>query len=95
MMKLQAMTRLADIANLAFIGGKTNRAISDERPVDYFPGLISNVGTGPFEAQCIPTDRDLLSADQYKVFLNARRETIAVRLNEFLGFQDGAGGDLK
>src|SRR5262249_2793160 len=36
-----------DIANLAFIGGKTNRAISDKPPIDYFPTLVSSAGTGP------------------------------------------------
>ncbi len=29
-----------DIANLAFIGGKTNRQISDQPPADYFPGRV-------------------------------------------------------
>jgi hypothetical protein len=29
-----------DIANLAFIGGKTNRSISDKDPRLYFPGIL-------------------------------------------------------
>ncbi|HEX7406701.1 MAG TPA: hypothetical protein VF515_03515 [Candidatus Binatia bacterium] len=33
-----------DIANLAFIGGKTNRAISDKAPTEYFPALIAKAG---------------------------------------------------
>ena len=36
-----------DIANLAFIGGKTNRAISDKAPADYFPPLIAKIGPPP------------------------------------------------
>jgi hypothetical protein len=45
-----------DIANLAFIGGKTNRAISDKPSVGYFPALIEKAGPPVFGAQCIPTD---------------------------------------
>jgi len=33
-----------DIANLAFIGGKTNRQISDKSPSQYFPGLVKKGG---------------------------------------------------
>ncbi|MHB1142255.1 MAG: GmrSD restriction endonuclease domain-containing protein [Sulfuricaulis sp.] len=74
-----------DIANLAFIGGKTNRAISDKPPANYFPVLIEKTGTAPFAAQSIPTDGALLDIEGYKAFLTRRREMIAGRLNEFLG----------
>jgi hypothetical protein len=74
-----------DIANLAFIGGKTNRNISDKPPKEYLPPLIERVGFAPFEAQCIPTDVALLRVDAYKEFLLARRAKISQRLNEFLG----------
>ncbi len=39
-----------DIANLAFIGGKTNRQISDKAPSQYFPALIEKAGTAAFDA---------------------------------------------
>src|SRR6266550_612146 len=74
-----------DIANLAFIGGKTNRAISDKPPVEYFPGLITKSGVSAFETQCILTDPALLGVESYKAFLSKRREMIAKRINEFLG----------
>ena len=74
-----------DIANLAFIGGKTNRAISAKPPISYFPGLVEKAGQSPFEAQCIPTDPTLLDVPNYKTFLAKRREVVAQRLNEFLG----------
>jgi hypothetical protein len=73
-----------DIANLAFIGGKTNRAISDKSPADYFPALIEKAGKDAFAAQCIPVDPKLLKLDRYKDFLAERRKLIAKRLNEFL-----------
>lgn len=74
-----------DIANLAFIGGKSNRQISDKAPETYFPGYIAKAGLAAFEAQCIPTDPALLAAASYKEFLAERRRQISRRLNEFLG----------
>jgi hypothetical protein len=73
-----------DIANLAFIGGKTNRAISDKSPAAYFPALVEKAGEDTFSAQCIPVDPKLLKLDQYRDFLAERRKLIAKRLNEFL-----------
>lgn len=74
-----------DIANLAFIGGTTNRAISDKAPADYFPPLIAKIGSVPFVTQCIPTADALLQVETYKAFLGQRRAMIAERLNAFLG----------
>jgi hypothetical protein len=73
-----------DIANLAFIGGKTNRAISDRPPSDYLPPLIQKAGPAAFAAQCIPTAADLLDVERYKDFLAQRRKDVSARLNEFL-----------
>jgi hypothetical protein len=73
-----------DIANLAFIGGKTNRIISDKAPEIYIPPLIEKAGASGFEAQCIPTNPELLTLGGYKIFLAKRRLAIADRLNEFL-----------
>jgi hypothetical protein len=74
-----------DIANLCFIGGKTNRQISDKPPGQYFPPMIQKSGLGAFEAQSIPTDPTLLGVDGYKAFLQKRRILVVGRLNEFLG----------
>jgi hypothetical protein len=73
-----------DIANLAFIGGQTNRQISDKLPAQYFPPLIEKSGIASFEAQCIPTDPALLVVDGYRRFLAERRKAVSHRLNEFL-----------
>jgi len=73
-----------DIANLAFIGGKTNRGISDKAPITYLPPLIAQHGVQIFDAQAIPTDTGLLGVENYKAFLTERRKRIAARLNEFL-----------
>ncbi|GIK19343.1 MAG: DUF262 domain-containing protein [Leptolyngbya sp. PLA2] len=74
-----------DIANLTFIGGKTNRTISDKPPVDYVPGIVERQGVEVFDAQCIPTREDVLHVDRYSDFLAERRRLIATRLNEYLG----------
>jgi hypothetical protein len=80
-----AVREADDIANLSFVGGKTNRAISDKPPSTYLPPLIQQHGNDVFEAQAIPTDVNLLDIEHYKAFLIERRKRIAARLNEFLG----------
>lgn len=73
-----------DIANLCFIGGKTNRQISDKAPELYFPEIIEKSGLAAFEAQCIPTEPSLLGIEGYKAFLNKRRGVVSQYLNQFL-----------
>jgi len=73
-----------DIANLAFIGGRANRRISDKSPAAYIPELIANDGDQAFTSQCIPTDPALLTPERYREFLAERRRLIAERLNDFL-----------
>lgn len=74
-----------DIANLCFIGGKTNRQISDKSPSDYLPQFLDQAGYAAFEAQCVPIEQALVGVVGYKAFLQQRRELIAARLNAFLG----------
>jgi hypothetical protein len=73
-----------DIANMAFIGGKTNRAISDKPPSTYLPLLVAQHGAQVFDAQAIPLEPEILDVPHYKAFLAQRRILIAARLNEFL-----------
>lgn len=77
-----------DIANLAFIGGKTNRAISDKAPAVYLPPLVDRLGEPAFAAQCIPVEASLLEVESYKDFLLERRKRIATALNTFVGPAD-------
>jgi hypothetical protein len=74
-----------DIANLAFIGGGTNRRISDKSPAEYLPSLIQSLGVETFKAQAIPTDLALLTVENYPTFLRERRRLVASALNQFLG----------
>jgi hypothetical protein len=76
-----------DIANLAFIAGKTNRKISDKPPAAYLPALIETNGAPAFDAQCIPTEPEWREVARYRDFIAERRRRIAARLNEFLGVE--------
>jgi len=88
-LKASFTTREADdIANLAFIGGKTNRAISDKAPAIYLPSLVDQLGEPAFAAQCIPVEASLLKVESYKAFLLERRKRIAAALNTFVGLAD-------
>ncbi|HEL7629345.1 TPA: DUF262 domain-containing protein [Stenotrophomonas maltophilia] len=77
-----------DIANLAFIGGKTNRAISDKAPAVYLPPLLDQLGEPALAAQCIPVEASLLEVESYKAFLLERRKRIATALNTFVGLAE-------
>lgn len=73
-----------DIANLAFISGKTNRVITDKPPAKYLPPYVEQRGRQTFEAQAIPLTAKLLEIESYKAFLAARRKAIASLLNKYL-----------
>lgn len=82
--KLMDLPSSDDIANLAFIGGKTNREISDKAPVDYLKKILEGPGKEQLKKQAIPIDVNLLKPESFAKFLTIRRELIAKRLNEFL-----------
>ena len=93
-LKTHATDREADdIANLAFIGGGTNRRISDKPPSDYIPPIVANGGSEPFVSQGIPLDEKFLQVQAYKEFLGERRKIVAHMLNKFLGTDDVGSGD--
>ncbi len=83
-----------DIANLAFIGGRTNKKISAKPPNMYIKAVLDSAGSATFRAQCIPIDDELLDPANYDEFLARRREMIAERLNTFLGTDRLGRGDL-
>lgn len=73
-----------DIANLAFIGGGTNRTISDKPPSSYIPDLIQRNGPDFLNAQGIPVVPDLFQVSAYKEFLKERRRRVTQMLNSYL-----------
>lgn len=79
-----------DIANLAFIDGRTNRRIQARPPEEYLPPIIEQRGYAQFAAQAIPTERRLLGRENYLEFLAERRVRIAAMLNDFIGADSAA-----
>lgn len=76
--------QIDDLANLAFIGGSTNRTISAKDPNIYLPELLQDGRAQDLRKQDVPTDSHLIQTENYEDFLVARRALIALRLNEFL-----------
>jgi len=74
-----------DVANLAFIGGRTNRSLSAKPPADYLPKVVAKQGEAALSAQCVPLDEKLWEIDRYPEFLAERRKLLAARVNEYIG----------
>ncbi len=61
--------QIDDIANLAFIGGSTNRTISARDPSIYIPALIADGRADDLRSQDVPTDDALLETANFEAFL--------------------------
>ena len=73
-----------EIANLAFISGGQNRAISAKSPAVYLPDIIRTRGHDALTAQGIPLDDSLWRPENFVAFLEYRRAELARMVNEFL-----------
>jgi hypothetical protein len=77
-----------DVANLTFIGGRTNRKISDKPPSMYLADYLAKQGPELLSLQGIPAEPQLLEVESYRQFLDARRSLLAEAINAFLGVSD-------
>ncbi len=74
-----------ELANMAFIGGKTNRRILNKEPIDYLEReVVATRGEDALTSQLIPTDRTLWELGNYRQFLEYRRSAIAKTINDFI-----------
>jgi hypothetical protein len=74
-----------EIANLAFIGGKTNRQITNKEPINYLDQeVVAKRGEEALTSQLIPLDKKMWEIDNYQEFLNYRRKAIADAINAFM-----------
>lgn len=74
-----------EIANLAFIGGKTNRHILNKEPIVYLEKeVLAKRGEDALTSQLVPLDKKLWEMDKYRDFLAYRREAIAKAINDFM-----------
>lgn len=69
------------LANFCFLTKDTNLDISDRLPEEYFPEIERN-HPGALASQWIPTDKSLWKIENYKAFLEARRELLAAETNK-------------
>jgi hypothetical protein len=75
-----------EIANLAFLAAKPNKAISSKLPADY----LSKIPVDRLKSQCIPTDKRLWGLDRYHEFLAERRAMLSDAVNELIAAVDAA-----
>lgn len=74
-----------EIANMAFIGGKTNRQILNKEPGDYLENkVIPKRGEEALISQLITLERELWKMENYQRFLFDRRQAIAITINDFM-----------
>lgn len=73
-----------EIANMAFITGQTNRRISNKKPHEYLPDTVAAQGIVALESQSVPYTPELLQLENYRDFLQVRREALAKRMNDFI-----------
>jgi hypothetical protein len=74
-----------EIANMAFIGGRANRRISNREPVEYFKNeVMKERGEEALRSQLIPLDESLWEMNNYQAFLSWRRKAIADAINSFV-----------
>lgn len=71
-----------EIANRAFLTAASNLSLSDANPADYLPEVESKY-PGALASQFIPMDPTLWDVTRYRDFLEARRELLALKMNEF------------
>jgi len=72
-----------EIANRAFLTAKTNWQIANKPPEVYLP-QVDEKYPGALVKQFIPMNPELWKVKRYQDFLEARRQLIAQKINEFL-----------
>jgi hypothetical protein len=72
-----------ELTNRAILTQIANRTKSDENAYDYLSS-VKKAFPKALALQCIPEDESLWHIDRYEDFLNARRNILAEKLNEFL-----------
>ncbi|MGE0541087.1 MAG: DUF262 domain-containing protein [Dehalococcoidia bacterium] len=71
------------LANFCFLTKDCNLSISDRLPKEYFPE-VESAHPGALASQWIPSDPDLWKIENYRAFLEARKELLAAEANRRL-----------
>ena len=72
-----------EIANRAFLTASSNSSLSDTEPAEYLHRVEERY-PGALDSQFIPSDTALWRVGNYRHFLEARRELLARKINEYL-----------
>lgn len=72
-----------EIANKAFLTADSNYEINTRLPEEYFPEIERNY-PGALSRQFIPMDPGLWKIEKYRDFLEARRNIVAQKINEYM-----------
>lgn len=73
-----------EIANMTFISGQTNRRLSDKEPAVYMKDIVKRRRREALTKHFIPADESLLKIENYRKFLEVRRELLATTINKHL-----------
>jgi hypothetical protein len=79
-----------EIANMAFISGKTNRKLAATPADVYLAAILQKQGKEALVAHCIPADPALWTIDAYPKFLEYRRAALAQAINDFIAPKAGS-----
>jgi len=71
------------LANFTFLTAQTNQQISAKQPEEYL-SVIQEMHPGVLESHWIPTDRNLWKIENYRLFLEERRNLLAKAANEYV-----------
>jgi len=71
-----------DLANIAFLSQKANREIRHLEPIEYFRKF--KIEHQRLESQFIPIQEELWKTENFKKFIQRRRESITDAMNEYL-----------
>ncbi len=85
------VSEINEIANMAFVSGKTNRSISNKAPTIYMPRIVEARGQEALAKQGITFDKSLWEIGRYRDFLELRRKWLADAVNAFVNHAATAG----
>ena len=78
-----SVSEVNSLANFTFLTQETNLQVSDRNPAEYIESYAAK-HPGVIESHWIPMDRELWKVENYREFLDARRQLLAKASNNFL-----------
>lgn len=79
-----AKSEINDLANMGFLGGRTNRRISAKNPSEYLSEIVEKQGREALIEQCVPIDPKLWEIENYLDFLTERRSLLLTAIKKNL-----------